>query len=588
MELTPGAHDTGLDDLARRIRDLELRVVSLEWRLESQDLPSAPDAELATAGAAEAILPGTGQLATLLGKSLLGLAGAYTLRALTEMGAIPVPAGVAVGLLYAAAWLFMAARTGEHERPVTAIRGVTASLILLPLLWESHVRFGALSSAATAALLFAFAVLGLAVAWRRNLTAIAWITSMSSLLATCALLVVTKDLIPFTLTLLGLAVAVEVSACLNHWLTERWVVAIAVNLAALLMVFIAAAPSGFPEAYVPFSRQAALAVLAALLTVYLASTIARTLWRGFAMTRFEIAQCVVAFAIATGGALRVSQGHPGAVLTVGLLSALGALLCYGVSAFFIARHREQDRNFYVYSTFGLLLVLAAGTLLLAGIPRLLLWALLGVAFTGLGKEAGRVSLKWHGAIYLGTALFVAGLIGQGAARFLGSAHAVASWPDAAAWIGMSAIVGSYLLLLRGPAAEPASVSYRALSAILCLGAAWSLSAVAARLLTRLCSGSISGSADYCPTILTAILVVLAISLAAAARRSDRIEQVWVAWAFLALATCKLLLQDFRQSQNLALVLSLLLYGGTLVLLPRMLQKTRRTSPGDHEVHPLAS
>ncbi len=64
---------------------------------------------------------------------------------------------------------------------------------------------------------------------------------MSSLLATCALLVVTKDLIPFTLTLLGLAVAVEVSACLNHWLTERWVVAFAVNLAALLMIFIAAA-----------------------------------------------------------------------------------------------------------------------------------------------------------------------------------------------------------------------------------------------------------------------------------------------------------------------------------------------------------
>ena len=577
MEPTPGARDTGLDDLAQRIRDLELRVISLEWRLESQDLSSIPDAELAANEAVEAVMPGTGQLATLLGKSLLGLAGAYTLRALTEMGVIPVPAGVAIGLLYAAAWLFMASRTGEHERPVTAIRGVTASLILLPLLWESHVRFGALSSTATAALLFAFAVLGLAVAWRRNLTAIAWITSMSSLLATCALLVVTKDLIPFTLTLLGLAAAVEVSACLNHWLTERWVVAITVNLAALLMTFIAASPSGIPEAYAPFTRGATLAVLASLLTVYLASTVARTLWRGLEMTRFEIAQCAVAFAIATGGALRVSQGHPSAVLTVGLLSALGALLCYGVSAFFIARHREQDRNFHVYSTFGLLLVLTAGTLLLAGIPRLLLWALLGVAFTSLGKEAGRISLKWHGAIYLGAALFVAGVAGQGA-------HAVPSWPDAAAWIGTGAIAASYLLLVRGRGSSPSSVSYRALSMILCLGAAWSLSAVAARLLTRLCAGAISGSAEYCPTILTAILVVFAISLAAAARRTGRIEQAWVSWAFLALATCKLLLQDFRQSQNLALVLSLLLYGGTLVLLPRMLQKSRQTQQSGQEAH----
>ncbi len=73
MEPTPRAHDTGLDDLARRVRDLELRVVSLEWKLESQDLPSTPDAELAAAEAEEAVMPGTGQMAALLGKSLLVL-----------------------------------------------------------------------------------------------------------------------------------------------------------------------------------------------------------------------------------------------------------------------------------------------------------------------------------------------------------------------------------------------------------------------------------------------------------------------------------------------------------------------------------
>ena len=45
------------------------------------------------------------------GRALLGLAGAYLLRALTESGALPPQAGVAIGILYAILWLVWAART---------------------------------------------------------------------------------------------------------------------------------------------------------------------------------------------------------------------------------------------------------------------------------------------------------------------------------------------------------------------------------------------------------------------------------------------------------------------------------------------
>lgn len=572
-----GIGGSGLDDMARRLGELETRVALLEKRLEAQPPESAIEPEPAGVQPEIEELPSTGQLAPLFGVSFLGLAGAYTLRALTEMGTIPVAAGVALGLLYASAWLYAASLLSEDDRAATIFRGATASLILIPLLWEAHVRFQALSSPVTASLLVAFAILGLAVAWKRNLTSLAWITSISSLLAACALLVVTRDLIPFAWALLGIAVAIEASACLNHWLAERWAVAIALNLAALLIVFVVSRPGGLPPGYAPISQVGALAVLGGLLAVYLAGTVARTLWRGFAMTRFEIAQCVVAFAIAMGGAIRIAQGHPGAVLAVGLFSALGAALCYGVSAFFITRHREHDRNFYVYSSFGLLLVLAAGLLLFSGPALLAAWAALCIALTAVGLEASRATFKWHGAIFMTAALASSGLLGLVANKYFGVPHAPPAPPDPASIAGMAAAVAAYAIVLRRRAPASSSLGPHILASVFLMGAIWGVAGAAVTLSSMLCSGLASGKPDFCPAILTAILAAAAFSLASIANRTGRIEQAWVSWALLVLLTLKILLQDFRHGQNLGLVISLLLYGGSLVLLPRMLQKAARQS-----------
>ena len=45
---------------------------------------------------------------------LVAIAGAYVLRALTEWGVLPAAAGVAIGLLYAVIWLWVAARRPPH------------------------------------------------------------------------------------------------------------------------------------------------------------------------------------------------------------------------------------------------------------------------------------------------------------------------------------------------------------------------------------------------------------------------------------------------------------------------------------------
>src|SRR5512138_1355753 len=109
-------------DLLAQIRQIQTRLDVIEQRLGitavSEALPEPPPApvpEAAPAVPAAPSLPDTAATTALLGKSLLGLALAYALRALTENGSLPVGAGVGLGLVYALAWLIWAARTPASE-----------------------------------------------------------------------------------------------------------------------------------------------------------------------------------------------------------------------------------------------------------------------------------------------------------------------------------------------------------------------------------------------------------------------------------------------------------------------------------------
>src|ERR1019366_10782481 len=102
------------------------------------------------------------------GRALLGLAGAYLLRALTESAVLSSGAGVAAGILYAVLWLVWAARTPAERRLETALHSVTSVLVLSPLLWEATLRFHVVSTWMAADILLSFTLFGLAISWREN------------------------------------------------------------------------------------------------------------------------------------------------------------------------------------------------------------------------------------------------------------------------------------------------------------------------------------------------------------------------------------------------------------------------------------
>lgn len=569
MASMPSLGESGYGELAARLERIESRLEEVERRLglAGETAPAA-----ARGAAAEAELPAeplaeAGSIAGLAGRSLLGLAAAYLLRALTESGRLTPALGVALGLIYALAWLVWAARTPATEALTVLARALTSALILGPLLWEAHLRFQATTSWQTAGLLAIFAMLALAISWKKNQTAVALIGSLAGMLLSAAFLVRTHDVAPYTAGLLALAAAVEASACLEHYLGERWIVAALANLSVLLLTYVTTRPPGALEGYAPVTKAAAIGAQAALAGIYLASTMVRTLVRGFRISVFELAQATAALTIGVWGALVVAQRDARAVLAAGLFCGLCGALCYMVSFAFLERQANNDRNFYSYATFGLALVLAASGLLLPVVWRTLAWSAMAAGFVVAGRETGRMMLKLHAGIYTALAVAVSGLAARANAAFLSATPRLEGAAGPETWLAAAGALAAYALLLRSGMPRHCTSIYRAASLLLSAAALWSLAGSGATAAGWWCAAG-AGGRDLCPTVLTAVLTAVAAGAALGFRRWRRAELKWMAWVLTLAATFKVFVQDLPQAHGYAIVISLLLYGALLIWMPR--------------------
>src|SRR5271165_264852 len=157
---------------------------------------------------------------TVLGKAVLGIAGAYLLRAIAESGSVPKSAVLLVAIVYAAAWMVWAVRAAASSRFASVTYAVTSAMILPPLLWESTARFQTLSPAFAATVLTGYVVMTLALAARRDLELVPWAATVAAVVTALGLIFATRDLVPLASALLAIGLASEVSACLGHRLTQ--------------------------------------------------------------------------------------------------------------------------------------------------------------------------------------------------------------------------------------------------------------------------------------------------------------------------------------------------------------------------------
>jgi hypothetical protein len=564
-----------LERLTEKVQELEYRLSALEHRSQTanslQQTPSTPAAAGAHPLEQISLAPPAGVMPAV-GKVFLGIAGAYLLRAVAESGLLPRLAVVVVALVYAGLWLVWASRT--RARFAGAAYAVTAALILSPMLWEVTLRFKVLPSGATAGVLTAFAVLASALAWKRNLTYVVWLATFSTAATTLVLLVATRNPAPFAIALFVMALTAEAAACRHRWLSVRPAVAVAGNLAFVVLISVYTRQEGPPPEYQPIAVGVLLALLSAWFAVYAAAAVFRTVGNRSKISFFEIGQTAAAFLLAAVGILRISQGV--GAYALGTFCLLAAAGCYWTALVRFGRI-PQRRNYHVFAAWAAALLLTGSFLCFP--PMVLALELSVAALAGVFASVRwpGATLGFHSAAYLASAAFVSGLLNY-AGRALAGASPPA--PGRLVWIVALSAVLCYGMVWR-TAPEPRPPSLRDdwklrlpwfLLAAVALGALAALLVVA---IVGLAPGGAAVSAARLATIRTFVIGMAALAVGWGSARGKRIELVWLAYTAIALGTVKLLFEDLRYGSAGSVALSLFFYGMVWVLVPRLLRPSPR-------------
>jgi hypothetical protein len=567
---------SSLEPLAKRVQELEGRVAALESQAERSRafeamLTGATQARKATPQAARpeissAEIPG-GAIPTL-GRAVLGMAGAFLLRAVAESGSIPKLPVLFVGIVYAAFWMVWSARIRSTSRFASAVYSITSVLILAPMLAESSLRFKVLPHTLAAVVLVAFVVMSLGLAWRQKLQFIPWAATVASVVTALALIIGTKALVPFTVALLAMALVTEVAVCLGQRLTLRAVPALAADLSVLLLVYVMVLAGDAAQGYPPVTA----AVITALSLVPLAIYGGSIAVRGFALRRpitsFEVGQGIVALVLAAFGSMRSTQGSAAAGL--GLLFLLLAAACYWGALWRFAEE-PYARNRRISATWAAALLVVGAFLMLGTDLQIALLCLAALATAVVYTRTAKLTLGLHTSVYLAAAAVLSPLPDYVRNALVGTVPKAPHWSIwaiaicAALCYGVGSRQqndGSRRRLLW--VVPPALVGFA--------GAALLVAGIAA-----LAASRVELSASRLSVVRTVVICALALTLGYLASRAKRAELGWVAYTVLAFGSLKLFLEDLRYGNAATLMVSLLFYGAILILLPRLTRRVRAES-----------
>ena len=564
------ALESAVDDLRTTIRTLESRIAQLEGR-QAAGLDRGAPLDEAAGEAPPAEAPAARgwrdpiALLSLLGRLFLVLGGAYFLRAMTDSGAVPPAAGVALGLAYGLVWLALADRAGGRQQvPGAVFHGVGAAMVAYPVVLEAATRFDVLPGAAGAAALAVLTSGILAVAWRRRIQALAWVAVAAALPTSVVLLAKTGIVVPHAFFLILFGVAALWMGYSLDWLLVRWPVAAVADVVVVGVTLRALAPE--PRD----TPGAALTVQVALLGAYLASIAVRTLVRGRNVIPFEVVQTVAALVVGLGGALSVTRATGSGAAVLGVASAVLGAACYAVAFAFIERQQERGRNVYFYTSLAIVLVLVGATTLLSAPAVTGVLAALAVVCSAAWSRVGRLFLLIHAAVYLLAAALACGAVGYGIREVVAGAGPRWPLPSAAMLVVLVASAVSAWLAAREPASDGSAYASAPRFVIVCvclLSAGGALVGYLAPVVAGLPDGSIDQG--RLATIRTGVLSVAALLVAWVGRHPRFREWAWLVYPLLVGIGLKMAAQDFPHSRPATLFVALALYGAALILAPRL-------------------
>jgi hypothetical protein len=560
-----------MNDLPDEIERLRNRLEALEQRVDALEHPPAADwphplaeVESALAAASAAVEPPAqpGNLFPVLGKALLGIAGAYVLRAIEETSALPRLTVAAAGIAYAFLWLIWAARVRGGPRFTSSIYAGTSALILAPMLWELTLRFNVLPAAVAAILVcgFALAALTLAAITPRDLKPVVRVACAAAAALALGLAIASHILLPFVVVLLILGAVFEFVPGCDRVPEAGALVALAADAAIWILIYVYFAGQTAHEGYPALSRGALLAPGIAVFALYAASVGVKTVLCARPIAVFAIIQAVLAFLLASVSL--ADFGQPAGLAILGVACLVLSPACYAM-VFTVFARAPNSRNAAVFAAWAAALLLAGSFLRL---PPWILIPLLGaaaLATVGLSRRERWAVFEFYGMVFLLAAAAASGLLTFLAIALIGTPSGA---PAVGVWLIAMCAVLCYAL--GRPIGDEQWIA-QALRLGFAALAAGAVTALLVDGLIALVALRVMPAAHHLALIRTVTLCAAALVLVSGGAHRQRRELTRLGYAALALVAIKLVTEDLRHGHLAYIAASIFLLAFTLIAAPRV-------------------
>jgi len=565
MQTTPESNPFKM--LTARIAALELRVAALEHPTQAVPQTIVQSTEVAKPAATAVSVAGTGTAFTgvlsLFGAALLGIAGAYVLRAIS--GASLLPRGVVAGLaaLYATIWLLAAARPTARKLAATLLAAASI-LILAPMLWEMSIRFQAMSATSAAVYLAAYAaiatVLGLRSGSRSAQLTVFTVAISGSALTAVALSIATHSMALFTAILVAMYGVSELSSLRDRARGVRVLLALCADASAWALLYVYSLPPGEQVGYKPLSSAVILCAVVLLFAIQVVSVMTQTVWRAQPVGAFTVLQVILSFALLAFGMTWFvpDRGRQAFGLLCLLLAAGGYAAGFGP-----IRRTANRRSLGIFLVWSCALLFAATVLLASPPVASAILAVLAVASVPLAARMQAQSIEVQGTIFLCAAAITSGLLSYAARALVGKL------PGVPAWSVVLVAIAALLTYAVGREVPGEPVLSQVLHVFQSLLAAYGAVALLVRGLAALAALAPTPGVLHIAVLRTLALCLMAAVLAWLGARLGRVQMVRVAYAALVLATVKLLFEDLRIGRMEFIAVSISLVALTLIGIPRL-------------------
>jgi hypothetical protein len=551
-----------IERLEKRVEALEQRVQALEHPLAARWPHSAPEpAKTAESQTAAALSSGpAGSIFSVLGIALLGVAGAYVLRAVEQAGSLPRLAVAAAGIAYAFAWLVWAARTRGGPRFAGAIYSATSVLILAPMVWELTLRFKVFSPAIAAGVVCVFALASVGLQRKRD---VRWVLRAGFIAAAglaLALAFASHAMMPFIVVLLVLAAICEFVPAMARVPEVRALVALAADAAIWIMIYVYFAPQSASEGYPSLGKATLIAPGLVVFALFAGSVSWQTVARGRKIGAFAAVQTTIAFLLA---AVSVADfGPQGSGVMIGVVCLALAAAVYA-AVFTIFERAREPRNAAVFAAWGAALLLAGSLLCLPLTAAIAVLAATAIAAAILGGRNGRRSFEFYAMVFLLSGGAESGLLSFLVSALTGTPQGS---PGAGVWLIACSAIVCYAAAKPREGESWLSQTFHLGFAALAAGVVASLLIVG---LTGLIALRVEPAAHHVAFIRTLTLCAAALAMVYGGTHWRRVELTRLGYAALVLVAIKLVAEDLRHGHLVYIAASIFLVAMTLIAAPRM-------------------